>query len=630
MFEFICNQTLFYVSVVLTLFLPGYFLLLAIFGKRKIFFSLEVFVVSFGLGLVCLNFLFFLYAFFEIPITRFSSLAGIALFSIACFVTHKAREFPRQKKANQISEDFSFSPGRFFLILAILFLSFFIRHEYLTETISPNATDLGHHMYWSKWMAENHRLPDYEGMPDFIIGEHIVFGVISLISGSDFFSAFPTVTLFLFNLLGVLAVFILALRIFKNKNIAVLALFFLGFFYAISSPQAKFVSGGVVGNIMGNFLMPLAFYFYYRAFSFFEKNQSAPPPADTKIFFSLAIFITLGLFYTHHLSAFIFIFIVFFFTVFFFFSFWKNFKTAFFWFAKIIFSRQTLALFALGLIFFLFILTPTYMEEKSVKTAMGSPSKETRVGLTFTNLISSIGESRLALGLTGLLMFLIFLKENRTGYILLFAWGTAIYLMSTKPHFLFVDLPSNRVGSYLSYPLSLSGAYALVSLFYLAKKSLPRFLAVGIFFGLSIFILSGGIFDSAGSFKGKSDFENMAQTFRASQYLAEKSVPSDKILKDHNYLNGDAWIKLFFMRGYKYPDSRGYFKRYEDKTKPREMCTLLMISFPESKESEKCFEETQTNFIMINPSFDSQQFKKSDFFDQVYSSPHAAIYYRNK
>ena len=55
-----------------------------------------------------------------------------------------------------------------------------------------------------------------------------------------------------------------------------------------------------------------------------------------------------------------------------------------------------------------------------------------------------------------------------------------------------------------------------------------------------------------------------------------------------------------------------------------------MISNPASDEGKKCFEDTKTNFILVNPLFDSAQFKKLLEFDQVYMSDEAGVYYKNK
>jgi hypothetical protein len=148
------------------------------------------------------------------------------------------------------------------------------------------------------------------------------------------------------------------------------------------------------------------------------------------------------------------------------------------------------------------------------------------------------------------------------------------------------------------------------------------------FIALLGFAFITGVYDSTLSIGLRDDYPKLLQTFRSAQYLAERSTSADQIIKDHNYIDADSWMKLFFMRGYKYPQSRGYFKRYDDTTKPREMCTLYMISNPSGKEAVQCFAETGTDFVMINPVFDSAQFKKLDNFNQIYASPNVAIYYR--
>ncbi len=87
-------------------------------------------------------------------------------------------------------------------------------------------------------------------------------------------------------------------------------------------------------------------------------------------------------------------------------------------------------------------------------------------------------------------------------------------------------------------------------------------------------------------------------------------------------------MKLSFLQGYTYPLSRGYFKRYEDETKPREQCTLWMIAIPNTPKGIQCFDETHVNIIVVNPHFDSVQFKKSDAFSSIYQSNDIAVYVR--
>lgn len=620
MLYFIGSQLLFYIALTIILFIPGYFLLLAVFGRTENQISrLERFVFSFGLSLVIVNFIAFTFSKLQISITTFSSVLGIAIFSAVCFGIYK-----KTKNKNDFQEKnelFDFSKKQFSLILILLFLTLFIKTAYLQDTVAPTATDMGHHLYWTKQMTETHHLPDYEGMPDFIIGEHIALSEIAMISSLDFFGAGPVVFLLLINILGILTVFLLTLRVFKNKNIAIFTFLFLGVLFAISSPQAKFVSGGVFGNILGNFLMPLTLYFYFRAFS--DKS---------KRFLSLGVLTTFGLFYTHHLTAFIFLFVFLFLIVFFLAINYKKAHTILKENFRLAFSLPVIATFLFGIIFFFFIFTPNYIETSAVETAVGAPSKATREGLTLTEIKNSIGESRFALGIVGFLILALSYKRKDFGFAVVVSWAVMLFIMSTKPDLLFINLPSSRIGNYLSYPLSILSAYSLYSIFNPnfidSKKIISQKFLKSCFAFILIFVFSSGLLDSARAFKKSSDQTPLLKTFFASNYLKEKVSENDIILKDHNYITGDSWIKLFFMQGYKYPASRGYFKRYEDPTKPREMCTLYMISNPAGQEAQNCFEETKTNILMINPKYDSSQFTKLKNFDEIYDNGDVSIYYK--
>ena len=679
MLNLIQNEILFFLSVAFLMFLPGYCLVLAIFGKNSALSALERFIVSFGLSIISVDFILFAYSGLHIVITRLSIILGVLAFSSVCLAIYKfyviASEAKQSRNNNEIaasplaprndSKLFSFSKNQFILILLLLFLIVFIKTAYLSTAIAPTATDLGHHLYWAKTIAETHSLTDYEGMSDFIIGEHTIFASINILTGLSFFTGWPVVILNLINLLGILTVFILTLRIFQNlpphqnlsttnsnlnnyqfwcggKMVAILTLLFLGVLFAVSSPQSKYVSGGVMGNIFGNFLMPLAFYFYYRAFSFLE-NKEFKPEKNNILFLSLAVFTTFGLFYTHHLTSFIFLFIFILAIPLFLIINYKEVEIVLKKSAKIVFSPAVLITFVLGIIFFFFVFTPTYVNTKAVDTAVGTAVKSTRVGLSITNLKNTVGEPRIALGFLGFLLLVAIFRRKNFGYALLASWAFMIFMMSSFPNLLLVDLPSNRIGNYLTYPLAILSAFGFYTAFrpescrlFFGKKICENSkglisdqLLKGTFLLIFTFVVASGLSDSAQAFKKQNSLKETNQTFDASRYLSENSDSSDIILKDHNYITGDAWMKLFFMRGYKYPQSRGFFSRYEEQgSRSGDLCTLVMISNPGSTEAQKCFSETKTNFIMVNPKFDSPQFQKLSGFDQIYMSDEVAIYYK--
>lgn len=640
MLQFISSQLLFYVAIILVLFVPGYFFLLAIESRKKLFSSIEKLVFSFGFSIIITNFLMIILGKAGIILNKTSVILGIVIFSTICLAIYKITKRDDVLKPENI---FNFSKNQKIIIIILLFLTIFIKTTYLRNSIFPTSTDLGHHMYWSKIISENGKIPIYQEsdiietngnyqisqpqqIADFIIGEHLVFSAINMISEIKFISYFPSTVLFLVNIFVVLTIFVLTLRFFENyhfgKNIAIISLVFCGPLYAISSSQAKFVSGGVIGNTIGNLLIPFCIYFLFRALN--EKNSKL---------FSLFLLSLLGLAYTHHLSTFIFVF-VFVFTVIIFNLFnLKNILPQLKNWMKMVFRPGIIFIIFLILFFIFFVYTPTYLNTEAVGTAVGGPSKETRAGLTFNQIKTTAGEARMVFGIIGIIILLSIKKRKNYESAFVLGWGISIFLMTIKPHWLFLDLPSSRIANYISFPFMILGSFALAYIFdklknggkkyFLSSKTLIAFC-----FMLITFILTSGFYDNSQSLNIQGNYGKAIETFKASEHLSLKTNRDDIILKDHNYLVADAWIKLYFMRDYSFPFSRGYFKRYEDSTKPREMCTLWMISEPNTKRGQKCFNDLRVNFIMVNPRFDSAQFEKSQEFWKIYSGKEINIYYR--
>ena len=640
MTDFVISQALLYAAIFLTLFVPGYFLMLATSLNKKMS-PLETFAVSFGSSIIISDFLIILLGKSPFRITSVSIFGTIILFSSICLLIYSLQS--RKKTAavpvEEIKPSSKFPLKSAAMILIIMFLAIFIKTIYLKDTIFPTTTDLGHHMYWAKQITLTHSLPEYKEanigqdltieepkpIADFIIGEHLIFAAIALLSGAGFVSAFPILVLFLIQTMSLLAIFILTREIFKKAEhsyadaIAIMTLFLIGPLYALASPQAKFVSGGVIGNTIGNLLIPLAIYFFIRAFS--EKKS---------LFLSWALIMVLGLAYTHHLSTFIFIFVsLFAFATFAIFNF-RAIIQEIFSLLKLFISPHVISILIIGLIFIIFIYTPTYLNPQAIDTAVGAPSKATRTGLTWDQLKATIGEARFVFALAGLVLLFFSRKMGKYRQAFLVGWVIALAIMSLKPNWLFVDIPSNRIASYAVFPAAIAAACMLVHSFIFLKdriantnkNNLSPLFVLATFFAFMLFVSAGGFYDNSQSLNEENSSSKALQTYAASEYLVKNSGSSDVILKDHNYLSGDAWIKLFFMRDYNYPLSRGYFKRYED-SPSREQCTNLMISAPGSPEG------TITDFIMVNPQIDSGQFNKLKNFWQIYSSDEIGIFYKS-
>ncbi len=651
------NTSLFLTAAGILLFLPGWIMLRVFFGGHRPFLPLETLLFSFGLGIGLIDFLMIALGKTGITLDAVSISVGIVI--VLCVLALMAFVMCRLKTsvATPGTQDVPvsvFSKRQGWLFVTLIALTLLIKAIYLTHAVLPTATDLGHHMYWVKLIATTGTLPSYvkqeiitdtdntyqltapQPIADFIIGEHLPFAAIDMFTGLDFFSAFPVIFLLLINMLGLLALCMLALRLasgirspffsehaFTPQNVALAVLFFFGPLYTLASPQAKFVSGGVVGNTFGNLFITLIILAYYRAFK--EKKSG---------FLALGFFLTFILAYTHHLSTLILLFVLIAsalaYLVFRSDSLGETFRS---W-RKLFFAPAPLLLALFACIFFFTIAMPTYIETNAVGTALGTPTKTTRTGLSFAQIASSSGEARVAIGLAGIAILLAFVSRKRYAAAFLLGWSAILLVMTLEPQWLFIDIPSNRIGSYLSFPLGMLAAFALIAFFASLRAAssalrMPPLLLLVTSFTLFVFVSGSGSYDNSRTLLPQNKAFGVLQTFTASRYLAAHSAQNDVILKDHNYIVADSWMKLFFLRDYAYPLSRGFFKRYEDNP-DREQCTLLMISVPNTARGEKCYTDLGVNLVVVNPHFDTAQFEKSGKFSRIYASDNIHIYERKK
>ena len=673
---------LFFFSLFFLLFLPGYLLILAFFRNkiREIFTPLEIFILSPAVGLVIFDFIVILGGESGFALDLKFILGSISLFSLICLGIYKKSSSNQKAPSNPSpNRSFIFSKTQTVLIILILLLTIFIKTVYLKDSALPTSTDLGHHMYWSKMISLTGELPQYreneiisEGenyriennsIDDFIIGEHLIFSGVNILTGLDFISYFPMLILFLLNIFSLLTIFILAFRVFeiiysaKNKllnpaNLSIFTLFISGPLYANTSPQAKFVSGGVIGNSIGNLLIPVSLYFFLRAVK--EKNSWL---------FILGLFSSAGIFYSHHLSGLIFIFIVIFILICFvlralietaflkfrdktdsIFSISKIFRDL----SKLFFTPQTAVFFILLAIFVFFIHMPGYIESNAKETALGAPSKSTRAGLNFEQFKYAVGEIRLILGIIGglfLIGYHFFIKKSKDyidslAVFTLIGWAISVSLLTLKPQWFYINVPSDRVSHYANFPFLILASVGLFFILRLILKLNSRQILTTrvliILFSLSFLTLSfQGFYDNNQSLSDNEKNQRALQTYHLSDFLADRLISAENststnILKDHNYISADAWMKLFFMQDPNFPLSRGYFKRYEDPTKPREMCTLWMISEPASERAARCFEGTGVEYIVVDTTVDGPQFVNNPDFDKIYESSSLSIFAKSK
>ncbi len=648
------NLIVFNLSIIFILFLPGYFLLKTIGKKRDSLMGIETLTLSFALSIIFIDFLFIFINKVQIPINQFTAtfFPGIIIIGLATIYFIKKN---KQEKNTAINKENDWGTFLKIFMLLIVF-AVVIKAGFLFTKTMPSATDLGHHMYWAKYIQTFHHLPDY-GMPDFIIGEHIIFGIIAIISNISLISTMPMTILFLINFFSLFALTLLGHEIatnFTNKKnakiIALLVFIAIGLFYAIASPQAKFVSGGVIGNIIGNLLIPLLI------FSFLKSLRTK------KIIYPIIfVFFLLGIIFTHHLSTFVFLFI----------SLGFIFLTLVILTIKNIFEKNKIDAwkehysdlkvflnikYIVGTIVFGALLflsrIPSYLNPSAVDTAVGTPSKETRIGLSLMSIVESAGPWRFFYAGIGTIFLLLivwglFIKSKKiTGFLeitnkfnlktisaIIFpvVWFGMVFVMSYKPGLLKIDIPSNRIASYISFPAALLCGFGIFYLFKLtanASNSSRKFFSIFfvIIFGTGVM---SGLSDVSNFYEENYEDKTISQVFAGSEYLAEKTKASDIIIKDHIYMPADTWVKLFLMRDYKNPLSRSILRRYEDSVNIRETCTRDMIAIPDSPIGKSCFDETGTSYVFLKKGKDDQQFENSPNFSKIFSSQGVVIFQRN-
>lgn len=630
-----------FIGILLAVFiLPGFSLLYLLVRSRSAISKLEYFVMSVGLSIAIVNLLILL---LDSLGTRLSAgnvsdalFLSIALpFVLGTFPSwkvflpsnlgrdkflSKVWATNENKPAGGADSHEKLSSSQLKLIIIFLGIYFIIMGRFLALDIVPNNTDLGHHVYWAEVMRQGESIPVYD-TDEVIVGEHIPFMVISLVSGIPLISSFPAIVLFFISSVGILAIYALSLRIFKRQAPALLSLAFLTLLYVSAAPFGKFVSGGVVGNVMGNLFIPLILLAMGQAFN-----------AKKSEFLFIAIFLTQGLFYIHHLSTFLLLFIILaFFAFYLLFNLgrWRKIGSIIFYTA---FSPLPLLAIGLFLATLGYVYVPSYISANSIETVAQAPVKDTHQGISFASLISSLGDWRTVLGLFGLFVFAYSAAKRKfttdAHAAIFLAWPLILLALSFYPQFFLVDLPSRRVANYLALPFSLLAAYGLFTAYNFFSGRLSSRLRL-LFFSVFLFaLLLNGYADSLRIFLPSNSAEPTVQVYHASEYLAKNTTDRDVILKDHAAVPADSWIKFFFQRGYNYLLTRTFDYKYFDPTNIRETCTREMVISPDSTEGIECFEKTQTKYVFLAKNIDNYFFDLSDNFGKMYENDAVTIYKR--
>lgn len=649
MLDFFAGQFWFLIVLVLVLWLPGRTGVLFLERKKKFFTQIERTAVSVTLSIVFVDFLMIVLGRSGIALDAFSVGTGIVsgsalLWGCARWGALGVRSAETHGDTSRISSSHK-THGNASLpavFLLVFFLAVVIKLVYIVPNIVPASTDLGHHTFWVEKIVQEKKLPEYreqeiekdtngrnivgEAKPisDFIEGEHLMLAAVAMLSGKNPVSAFAITTLFFMHIATLLAMYALGRRLFEKfvwrESVGVWTLFFFGVLYALGQSQLRYVTGGAVGNVLGNLFMPTAFLLFVLAV---RKKR-------TNLFLA-AMAVVFGLVYTHHLSTLLFVF-----------SLAATFVALLLMQRKFImknvfpllWNRATILAIFFFAIFFFAVYTPAYIRNMAVTSVVGAPENEEHLGFSFIQLAASVGEPRMVLGLFGLGLLLVF-RKTRTAEsaALLLGWTIPLAILVLFPDLVRIDLPSARVANYLVFPLSILSAFALLLLFRKLKLFgglSPRLLGVLAVFAV-LAVSYRGFADNDLFMKTRpNQTERALELFSASKYLSE-AIPKDVVvMHDHINIPGDSWIKLFFLRDYNYPFYRALLFRYDRATDKQEKCTLYVLSKPDSAEAKQCQEDLNVRAVLVDEKLDGQQFQHFKNYWKVYSDPFHSVYVRSE
>lgn len=637
MITYIFGQVLLLVAIMIVFWLPGRVWVAFLERKGRFLSALERIAVAVTLSVVTVTFVMILIGQVGIPLNAWSVLGGIAVISGGMFAWLRLRFLPTQKLSEKQYEKNTPSFAFFAVfILAILFKLF-----YFLPLVVPSSTDLGHHMFWVKKIIETGKLPVYEErdiemgedgryvvgdpvpMSDFIVGEHLVFSAVGMISAREVTSAFPVTALFVLHLTSLVAVYALTRRFFARfswgEKVAVVALFFYGVLYAVGGSQMKYVVGGAVGNVFGNLLIPMGILLATIAL---RTRRVEVLIASCAVMF--------GLIYTHHLST-----LLLFVTL-------VGVLLAFVVLRRDVFSERIFPMmrdrrfWGVVVVFVgvFLIFPPSYIANRGVEEIVGAPVYEEHQGFTFAQLIGVVGDPRVAFGMLGM-VFLMAKRSFRTilATSILFGWTFPFLVMTLFPGLIGISLPSARVANYLVAPISILSGVALVLLVAYLRHSRgvsKTVFSVAILLVMAV-ISYRGIADNAGQMKVKPLQQARAlELFHAGAYFSQK-IPSTEgvVMHDHINVPGNSFLKTFFLEDYNYPFYRAHLFRYDRPDNRQEKCTLYVVSTPDSDEAKKCQEELNVQGVLVDETIDGQQFQHFRNFDKVYADAFHGVYVRS-
>lgn len=486
---------------------PGYFIVrLIISGINLSLIDKLIFSVMVG---VFLNLFFFaLFNTIGLKIEKQSLLPAFMVTGLFSFLIKK----PIIKKIK-----FSFKRENLLLLLSLLITIILRIPPFLSHPL-PHTTDLSNHIFYAKYIIENGILPEYSH-PQFVLTEHVILSLSPILMHTNILGVSTYVTLYIINALIGLVIFRIIFYTTSSFFSGLIGLMISSNFFLYTSFNLTYVEGGVVGNILSNFLIPT---FILLVILFFDKKYYRLLPL---IVTNLTLIIN-----SHTLSTVI--------------LFWVTFLSlscyAIFNFPSLkktigeIFSpkkRKWLLISFIPLLIFIFYV-PDYFTDKRA-TSLIDPSLASKqtvknffTGIFGNRYLNIIPPSLYLVATAGLVIFFLSQKkDNFPKYLFLF-WLIVPLVYTILPGVFLIHLPAHRTINYLFSPIVIA-----VSLF---TQSLAKKEKTIIFFSLLILSLIVNFDNSLYEIK---NIENNKKIMEKSEegflFLANIIKPGENVLTEH-------------------------------------------------------------------------------------------------
>lgn len=410
-----------------------------------------------------------------------------------------------------------FKKNNFFLFFSLLVM-IMLRVPAILSHPLPYSTDLSHHIFYSRYIVEKGILPNYS-RPEFVLMEHVLLSLAPVFTGVDILGVSPYIILSLVNISVSFVIYRIIFYSTKSFLSSLIGLVISSAFFLYTPFNFTYVIGGVVGNVLGNFLIAT---FILSLVIFFEKKCYRVLPL---VVIDLVLIIN-----SHTVSTVILFWItitsIIFYAIF-------NFPLILAIISEL-FSRKNIRwvfVSFIPLLIFIFYI-PDYFTDKRA-TSLIDPSLASKqtvknffTGIFGNRYLNIIPPSLYLVATAGLVIFFLSQKkDNFPKYLFLF-WLIVPLVYTILPGVFLIHLPAHRTINYLFSPIVIA-----VSLF---TQSLAKKEKTIIFFSLLILSLIVNFDNSLYEIK---NIENNKKIMEKSEegflFLANIIKPGENVLTEH-------------------------------------------------------------------------------------------------